>query len=199
MLELAKVSKNYDSKLVLKDFSFKFKALHKYIITGSNGVGKSTLLQIIADVILASSGTVSFSIENPKMVLGWVPANASSFLPELSGRENLLFFFSLYSTQTDAFNSQIEYWARLEEFNFLDEKVLHYSSGMLQKLNFLRGIIHNPQILVLDEPLENLDSTSVEMIKAYLINFKGLLIISTHRCKEWDELNAEIINLEKIK
>ncbi len=198
MIELKNVSKTYKQNIVFDQLSLKVDKTDKVLLTGPNGRGKTTLLNLLAGSLTVDSGEILFDDKDWKEELGYVGPNSSSFFPELSGIENLKVFGISKNKSLKVLDEEIKKYLAMPEFSFLDNKFLHYSSGMKQKLNFLRGIVHCPRYLLLDEPLENLDESSRLVVLDILQKFEGLLIVASHKKEQWENIINRLIDLETI-
>lgn len=201
VIEVKGLSKSYSAKgylvkQVFDDLNFSVKAGERLAITGANGCGKTTLLKILVNLILPTSGSVDLiGTRKPS----WVPASDQSFYSRLTGRENILFFSSLQRIPKSEISRRIDFWSghlALEE----SLKTPYYlcSSGMKQSLALARGLINDPEILILDEPTRSLDpKASLELIDS-LKNLPGrkTIVFSTHSIEEAKTLGTQAIDLE---
>lgn len=197
MLELLKISKKFGEVQVFNDLSLSFKSDSRILLTGENGSGKSTLLHLIGGSLLPCSGKVHFTgLTKPKISMAM--ANAESFIPELSGSENLILFSSFYGLSRGDAKTRIKSFSKIQAFEFLNKSFLTFSSGMKQKLNLLRSLMIQPDVLLLDEPLDNLDQESIETFQSLISQFTGLLIIASHRKEDWIQLSLDELNLKSV-
>ncbi len=165
MIEFNEITKIFKSDLLtqpftaLKDVSFKVADEKIVGFLGANGAGKTTSLKIAMDFIRPTSGTVTFS-ENlgshKREILkniGFLPERPY-FYPHLKGREFCHFMGSLSGLSKNEINKQIEIWAPRFKIDFaLDRETRTYSKGMLQRIGFLVTLLHDPKMVILDEPL----------------------------------------------
>jgi ABC-type multidrug transport system ATPase subunit len=161
----------------LRDITTQFHRGRVHAIFGENGAGKSTLLRVIAGLTKPSLGEV----ESRQPRIGYM-AHASMLYDELSGMENLRYFAALYGLHDDQ---------RLEDLMqqvSLDPKLLRrigdYSQGMRQRLSLARAIIHDPEIVLLDEPFSNLDAASSRDIAGLLAQMREAgrcVVVVTHQ------------------
>lgn len=178
----------------LKDVSFSVRKGEIYGILGPNGAGKTTLLSILFGSIRPTSG--SFSICNLtywrnaneiRYKLGVVPQEYALY-PTLTARENLQYFGSLYGQKGKELHHKInEALARVELSEVADQKIQHFSGGMKRRINLLAGILHQPEVLFLDEPTVGVDVMSKRIIIDYLseLNSQGMSVLYTsHHLQE---------------
>ncbi|MEW6088933.1 MAG: ABC transporter ATP-binding protein/permease [bacterium] len=178
-----------------------------YGLLGPNGAGKTTLLKIISTLILPDNGTVAVKghelnkhDEKIKSLIGLVANEERSFYWRLTGIQNLEFFAGLYGLNKKESGARIKDLFDLFKIDYGERRFDSYSAGMKRKMAFVRALIHNPQILLLDEPMENLDYNSVEEMKKYvkiLINNGKTIILATHHLHEAGELCDLFIVIHK--
>lgn len=178
----------------LNNISFSLKEGRILGILGPNGAGKTTLLKIIATLILPDKGKVTINgcrlgIDDDKIksYIGMVYSEERSFYWRLTGRQNLEFFAALHNLKNT--RDKIDKLLGLFKINYADKRFDSYSTGMKQKLSLIRGLLHEPQIILMDEPTRSLDyTTSLELrdfIKDILVKQQGKTVISTtHNMEE---------------
>jgi ABC-2 type transport system ATP-binding protein len=153
MLEVLNISKSYNRKIVLNDISFSIAPGVLTGITGENGSGKSTLLKIIMGVLKADRGTVQFTGS-----IGYSPQESLVF-PMLTIKENFHYFASAYrlinKKKWKLHRDELVHQLGLTEH--LQKRVDKLSGGTRQKLNLLIGLLHEPDICILDEPYGGFD------------------------------------------
>lgn len=201
------LSKTYSGRTIFKNLSFKISSTQSLTVTGSNGSGKSTLIKVIANLINSSKGTITVSSDSTNISRDkWFQKTGllSPYLnlyDELTGYENLDFFYRLKSSGKDNLKDRIDFILhRVNLYEKKNELLKNYSSGMKQKLKLAFAVLHEPEILLLDEPRSNLDKAGVDMI--YEISNeqkkKGILIIATND-EDDKELCDSILSIEDYK
>jgi len=198
------LSKAFGNQLVLQEIHLRVKRGEILGLVGPNGAGKTTLLKIFASLIIPTGGRALICghdvVRDPipaKRKIGFVPSEERSFYWRLSGRQNLRFFASLYSIHGKERNRRIR--AALEAVG-LEEKgnvrFKEYSSGMKQALGIARGILHDPPVLLLDEPTRSLSPDVAKKIRELIHqkaqNERRTVLISSHNLKEVEELADHI-------
>lgn len=177
----------------LKDINIKLKKGEKVAIMGKNGAGKTTLLKIIVGLLKEDSGRIEIfgyspSEESTKRIIGFAQSDERSFYYRLTVRENLFFYGGLWGLKEKYIKERLDELSdRLMIKNFIDENFFELSSGMKQKVSLCRALLHNPEILVLDEPTRSLDVIAqeeiIEILRSGFLKEKTI-IISTHKVEE---------------
>tara|TARA_R110000868_G_scaffold132380_2_gene343141 strand:- start:72762 stop:73352 length:591 start_codon:yes stop_codon:yes gene_type:complete len=184
MLSAHKLSKHFGHNKIISNLSFELKASDKLLISGANGCGKSTLAKILVGVLSQDSGAIQCEAS-----MGWMPAQSESFFPELTGIENLYAFASFNNaTKLDVERSIGEHSKILSD-DILNSRFKSFSSGMRQKLNFVRALLHRPDLLILDEPLAHLDDESRTYVISFLANYHGGVLLMSHFQELWKSSN----------
>jgi ABC-2 type transport system ATP-binding protein len=195
----------------LDDISFSLERGKILGVLGPNGAGKTTLLKIIATLILPNKGSVILNgcrvgadDKKIKSYVGLVLSHERSFYWRLTGRQNLEFFAALYGLNKQETKSRIEELFQLLEVDYQDKRFDFYSSGMQQKFALMRALIHDPELLLLDEPTKGLDyKTSLNLkkfIKEELVQKKGkMALFTTHRMEEAPDFCDQFLILNKGK
>jgi len=198
MIEVNKLTKNYDKVEALKGISFAISSGEIYGLLGPNGAGKSTAINILSGLVQPSTGSASVGgydiVENPvnaKKILGVVPQQ-SVVIEELSALQNCMFFGSLYGVPAGKLKARAQEllsWAGLSERK--RDAVSQYSGGMMRRLTLVLGMLHEPKALILDEPTVGLDPQTrlqlLEQIQSISANGTAVLL-STHYLEEAERL-----------
>ncbi|MBN8547007.1 MAG: ABC transporter ATP-binding protein [Ignavibacteria bacterium] len=162
-LVLNKLTKTFERRVIFKDVNLEWSAPGLFGVAGPNGSGKSTLVKVVTGLISATSGEVYLESDGKK----FTPANstghfgfASPYLvlyDEFTAKENLEFTMNIRGKQLDEakMDSLLDHFSLLKRKNDL---VRAYSSGMKQRLKIIFAFIHNPELIILDEPTANLDA-----------------------------------------
>ncbi len=209
MMEIScdNISKSFSGKTIFKNLSFKLSSTQSLTITGSNGSGKSTLIKVIANLITASKGKVTVrenETEIPRDKLFQRTGLLSPYLnlyDELTGFENLDFFYRLKNPHKKHSLEKIkQVLQRVNLYGRQNDPVKNYSSGMKQKLKLAFAILHEPEILLLDEPRTNLDKEGVDLILeiADKQKQKGILLIATNDENDI-KLCDGVLNIQEYK
>lgn len=186
-VEITEVSKRYGYFQALKPMSFRIGDSDFLALSGPNGAGKTTLLKIIATHILPSSGTVkifgedAFKNDAIRRKIGLV-AHENFLYDELTVRENLLFYASLFSVKEEDFLDVIEFLGLERRYNVQVERLSH---GLRKRADLARGLIHDPDLVLLDEPFAGLDTKTCGVLVDYFKGLRGKTVLISSHSMEW--------------
>jgi ABC-2 type transport system ATP-binding protein len=196
----------------LKEINLEIDKGDRIAFLGPNGAGKTSLLKLVAGLLLPSSGKIAINgldtlIHHSavKKAVGLVMNEERSFYWRLSGYENLKFYGALDNLSGDDLEGRIADLISLVGLNEAkDKRVATYSSGMKQKLAIARGLMADPDILILDEPTRTLDPLSAEQQIELIVNrihadMRKTLLIATHRLDEVSVLCNRVCVIKKGK
>lgn len=204
-VELNNLIKFFGRRLIFDGINFSFSSRNVYGISGPNGSGKSTLVKIIADLISPTRGKVVHKYgeriiepEDLHNYLGFVSPYLFLY-DEFTAEENLIHSASIRGIK---FNKERSDYL-LGELNLFDRRkdlVRGYSSGMKQRLKFIFALLHEPQLIILDEPTSNLDNSGKEIVYKIIKeeSKKNLIVIASNEDSDL-HLCTEVIELEKFK
>ena len=190
MIQLNNISKSFDGIYAVKDLSITVQKGEVFGLVGPNGAGKTTTIRILTSLLRPDEGSVfigGFSIiDEPiraKSILGYVPDRA--FLYEkLTAREFLKFIASIYAVEKSEALARIETLTDIFGISDIkDELIESFSQGMRQRLLFASALVHDPDVLLIDEPFMGLDPFGVRMLKGFIrdLRSKGVtLFLVTH-------------------
>jgi len=189
VIDVSGLSKSFGSRTVLKDINLDVTAAQNICICGANGAGKSTFVRLIAGIAKADIGCIKIYgldtnkyPEKTRPVLGFI-SHQSMLYPDLTIYENLLFFARLYGLN-NPHDRIVELLEDLGLVSYRYDRTNVLSRGMLQRLSIARAIIHEPSVLLADEPFTGLDTHAVSHLKEVLQNFHntgGTLLMTTHQ------------------
>ena len=198
-------------KYALDNLSFSLEENKVTGFLGRNGAGKTTSIKILLDLIKPTSGSVEFSktlgknLSQVKSQIGYLPERPY-FYPNLTGKEFVRYLLSLndkkFKNYTQRFNelSQV-----LKIDHAVDRKMRGYSKGMLQRIGFISTVIHDPRLIIMDEPLSGLDPIGRKELKEAIIREKNAgktIFFSSHIVPDLEEISDNILlidNGKKIK
>lgn len=203
-IECISLKKAFGKRIVLQDIHLKIKQGAILALVGPNGAGKTTLLKILATLVVPSDGRalvcgkdVTINPIQVKKMTGFVSSEERSFYWRLTGRQNLNFFAALHNINGKERNRKIN--ALLETVGL--EKKSHvrfreYSTGMKQALGIVRGMLHDPPVLLLDEPTRSLSPDVARRVRDLINNKAGkegkAILIASHNLKEVEDLTDRI-------
>lgn len=214
MFEFINISKKFKLDLMkgggeffaLNDLSFKVGANTLTGFLGANGAGKTTSLKILFQFIPTTSGEVRFDQSlghhwgEIRSKIGYVPERPY-FYPHLTGRELVHFTGQLNDIRNNDIKSKISEWAeRLGIDHALDRKLSGYSKGMLQRIGVLSSLVHNPELIIFDEPLSGLDPLGRAEIKRTFTDLQKLgktIFFSSHIVSDVEEVCDEVVVIDK--
>lgn len=205
-LKIAEISKSFNGKTVLDKVSFEVKQNEIFGFIGLNGVGKTTLIKIMLDLLDQENGEieifgVSRLLPESRKKLCYLP---EKFQPNqhLKGEEFIKFVLDFYGKKYDAKKAQA-ICANLDlKFEVLKQKVTKYSKGMTQKLGLLAVFLSEADLVVLDEPMSGLDPKARIALKKELIAYRNLgktVFFSSHILSDMDEICTSIAVLNENK
>ncbi len=208
MLKAENVTKTYNAgkKLALEDFSIDVPEASIYGLLGPNGAGKTTFIRIINQITQADSGNVFINNQklNPEHIrqIGYMPEERGLYKNMTVG-DQLLYFGELKGmTKNDAL-TQAKYWfEQLEIDQWWKKKLSELSKGMAQKIQFVVTVLHQPKLLILDEPFSGFDPVNANMIKDQILNLKKngtTIILSTHRMESVEEMCDYVALINQAK
>ena len=184
----------------LKDAAFELEAGEGLCLVGPNGSGKTTLVKLIATLLEPTQGRIFIqgrdALARPleaKRHLGFITCNEASFYGRLSGWQNLAFFARLQNLDPEAAIGPVAQSLRLEPY--LDRRFFSYSTGIKRRFDIARGLLHQPDILLLDEPTTNLDPITAAEVRELLVQLQArskTLITVTHNLDEVRKLGRRL-------
>lgn len=198
-IELNDVSKNFGKTAVLQDIQLRITEGQIFGLIGPSGAGKTTVVKLMVGMERANSGTVSVLQKrmpdlNVLQDIGYM-AQADSLYNELTGGENLTFFASMYQLKKDEQKKRIAYAADLVGLSSeLNKRVAAYSGGMKRRLSLAIALVHNPRVLILDEPTVGIDPELRVSIWNELLRLKSeeakTIIVTTHVMDEAEKCDC---------
>ncbi len=166
---------------------------------GANGAGKTTTMRIVLDILRPNAGSVSWrgvsNVELPRRTWGYLPEERGLY-PRMKVMDQLLFFAGLYGIPADQARREIIEWlARFRIPEYADRRAEELSKGNQQKIQFIAAILHDPDVLLMDEPFSGLDPVNVALLKDAFLQIRDrgkTLIFSTHQMETVEELCESI-------
>ena len=216
VIEAVTLTKKYDNFTAVKNISFDVKRGEIFGFLGPNGAGKTTTINMLIGMARISSGNIYYNgndltkkLKKAQEIIG-VVSDESNLYNEMSGYENLCFCGSLYGlSKKERETKATELLKKFQLTEAANKKFKAYSKGMKRKLTIAAALIHNPQILFLDEPTTGIDVASVRQIRDMIkkLNENGTTVfLTTHYIEEAERLcnrvafinNGEIIKIDTV-
>ncbi len=210
IIEVKNISKRFDDKLVLDNISFTVEKGDIFGLIGPNGAGKSTLINIMTGLLDSNNGSITisgFDVKKEsikaKEFLGLVPQELA-LMETISAYDNLEFFGSLYGLKGKLLKERINYALDITGLNEKrKDKVKKFSGGMKRRLNLAAAIMHEPKILILDEPTVGIDPQSRNHIFEFIKNVNQekntTIIYTSHYMEEVEYLCNNIFIMDEGK
>jgi ABC-2 type transport system ATP-binding protein len=206
LLSLQHIVKQFDSYKANNDISFDVPSGSVFGLLGPNGAGKTTLIRIITGITAPDSGNVLldgkvFRLEN-RMDIGYMPEERGLYKKMKVG-EQLVYLAQLKGLSKAESTKRIKHW--LHKFNidsWWGKKIDELSKGMQQKIQFIATVVHQPKLVILDEPFSGLDPINADLIIKEIDELKkngATVIFSTHRMEQVEELCKRIVLINKGK
>ena len=199
ILEINHVIKEYENKKALDSISLNVNEGRIFGLLGPNGAGKTTLIRIINQITAPDKGDILFCGERFKRQhiqnIGYLPEERGLYKSMKVG-EQCLYLAQLKGLSKNEAKQKIYHWfKKLDMLDWLNKKVEELSKGMAQKVQFVSTVLHQPKLIILDEPFTGFDPINSEIIKNEIILLKksgSTIILSTHRMESVEELCDDI-------
>ena len=200
VLSLQNVVKTYANHRAVNDVSFDVKKGTIFGLLGPNGAGKTSLIRIITTITAADSGQVYLNGQP----LNRLHPNDIGYMPEERGLykkmkvgEQLLYLAQLKGLSSKDAKVKLRHWLeKFEILNWWDKKISDLSKGMSQKVQFIATVVHDPSLIILDEPFSGLDPINANLIKDEIFQLKekgASILFSTHRMEQVEEICEDIV------
>ncbi|MGA7339171.1 MAG: ATP-binding cassette domain-containing protein [Terracidiphilus sp.] len=195
VVELAGVTKAYEDKIAVNRLSLSIEAGQMFGLLGPNGAGKTSSIRMMMGITLPDSGRIDLfgkPFERKSLDrVGYLPEERGLY-KKMKVLEQLVFFGRLHGVEAGAARKRAAEWAaRLEIADALDKKTEELSKGMQQKIQFIGAILHDPGLIVMDEPFSGLDPVNAVLLERTLIELKEqgkAVLFSTHRMDQVEKL-----------
>ena len=204
-LILKNVSKSFAEKKAVDNISFSLTKPGVYGLLGTNGAGKTTTIRMLLGIIKKDSGEITWkgkNVDRKHVRFGYLPEERGIY-PKTKIIEQLMYFAELKGMRKDEAINSINKWAKeLKVEEYLQMTAEKLSKGNQQKVQFMTAIIHNPELIVLDEPFSGLDPVNTEILKNIIINLVKngkYIIMSAHQMATIEEFCSDILILNKGK
>lgn len=205
LLEVRHLKKYYATQKAVDDISFSIEPGTIFGLLGPNGAGKTTLLRMITGIFFPDEGEIifdgkKFEPENDILKIGYMPEERGLYKKMKIG-EQALYLSQLKGLSKMEALKKMKYWFdKFEMRTWWNKKIEDLSKGMGQKLQFVITVLHEPKLIILDEPFSGLDPVNSNLIKEEIYNLKKrgcTIIFSTHRMEQVEEICDQIILVNK--
>ena len=204
-LELKNVSKSFVGKKAVDNISFSLTKPGVYGLLGTNGAGKTTTIRMLLGIIKKDSGEITWKgkpVDRKLVRFGYLPEERGVY-PKTKIFDQLMYFAELKGMEKNQAISSINRWAKeLKVEEYLQMSAEKLSKGNQQKIQFMTAIIHDPELVVLDEPFSGLDPVNTEILKNIIIDLirnGKYIIMSAHQMATIEEFCSDILILNKGK
>ncbi|MDE3061941.1 MAG: ATP-binding cassette domain-containing protein [Acidobacteriota bacterium] len=195
IVELAEVTKAYESKVAVDHLSFSIEAGQMFGLLGPNGAGKTSSIRMMMGITLPDSGSIHLFGEPFQRAslrrVGYLPEERGLY-KKMKVIEQLIFFGQLHGLHAADARQRATDWARrLEIEEALQKKTEELSKGMQQKIQFIGTLLHDPALIIMDEPFSGLDPVNAKLLEQTLLTLKDqgkAIIFSTHRMDQVEKL-----------
>jgi ABC-2 type transport system ATP-binding protein len=198
-VRLENVTKRFGDFSAVSDLSLAVRAGRIYGLIGPNGAGKTTTIRMIVNITAPDTGRIDLFGQQITATLqdriGYLPEERGLYKKMKIG-DQLRFFAELKSVAGKEVENRIDHWlARLKLTEWKNKKAIELSKGMQQKIQFIAAILHDPDLLILDEPFSGLDPVNVELLKEIVLELKAAgktIIFSTHQMETAEKICDDI-------
>ena len=204
-LKLENVSKKFVGKQAVDNISFEVNKPGVFGLLGTNGAGKTTTIRMLLGIIKKDTGEITWNgkkVERKSVNFGYLPEERGVY-PKTKIYDQLMYFAKLKGMSQKDADSAIKKWAKvLKVEEYIPMPAEKLSKGNQQKIQFMTAVIHNPELIVLDEPFSGLDPVNTEILKNVIIDLvkEGkYIIMSSHQMASIEEFCTDILILNKGK
>ena len=204
-LKLVNVSKTYGTKKVVDKVSLEIPKPGVYGLLGTNGAGKTTTIRMLLGIIKKDEGEITWNgktVERKHVNFGYLPEERGVY-PKTKVIDQLVYFGMLKGMSKQEANEAIKKWAKvLKVEEYLEMAAEKLSTGNQQKIQFMTSILHNPELIVLDEPFSGLDPVNTEILKNIIleqVKQGKYIIMSSHQMASIEEFCTDILILKRGK
>ena len=204
-LKLENVSKKFVGKQAVDNISFEVDKPGVFGLLGTNGAGKTTTIRMLLGIIKKDTGEITWNgkkVERKSVNFGYLPEERGVY-PKTKIYDQLMYFAKLKGMNQKDADAAIKKWAKvLKVEEYIPMPAEKLSKGNQQKIQFMTAIIHDPELIVLDEPFSGLDPVNTEILKNVIIDLVKMgkyIIMSSHQMASIEEFCTDILILNKGK
>ena len=204
ILEIENLNKSYQNHIALSNINLSINKGGIFGLLGPNGAGKTSLIRILTHITEADSGTILFNGEklnqNHIYQMGYLPEERGLY-KKMTVKDQLLYFAELKGLNNKEAKIRLKYWVdKFEIKDWLGKKVEELSKGMQQKVQFIATVLHQPSLIILDEPFSGFDPINAQLLVNEILQLKAngaTIIFSTHRMDSVELLCDQIALINK--
>lgn len=204
-LTIKNVSKSYGDKKVVDNISLEISKPGVYGLLGTNGAGKTTTIRMLLGILKKDTGEITWNgkeVQRKHVNFGYLPEERGVY-PKVNVYTQLMYFAKLKGMKEEKADESIKYWMkRLEVEEYMNMTAEKLSKGNQQKIQFITAVVHDPELIVLDEPFSGLDPVNTEIIRNVILELikKGkYIIMSAHQMSVVEEFCTDVLILNKGK
>jgi ABC-2 type transport system ATP-binding protein len=198
------ISKRFGPVLALDGVSFSVEPGRIFGLLGANGAGKTTSMRIVLDILRPDGGRVTWqgtsNTDLPRDTWGYLPEERGLY-QRMTVIDVLRFFAALYGVDGARATREVDHWlARFRIPDYRERRIEELSKGNQQKIQFIAAIIHDPDVLIMDEPFSGLDPVNTQLLKEAFLEMRDrgkTLIFSTHQMEQVEELCEAICIIDR--
>lgn len=204
-LKIENVSKSYSGKKVVDNINLEISKPGVFGLLGTNGAGKTTTIRMLLGILKKDEGQITWNgkeVKRKHVNFGYLPEERGIY-PKTKIYDQLMYFAKLKGMSNTDADTAIRFWMKkLEIEQYIDMTAEKLSKGNQQKIQFITAIVHNPELIVLDEPFSGLDPVNTELLRNVIIELveQGkYIIMSAHQMSVVEEFCTDILILSKGK
>lgn len=201
-LTVENVSKKFGEKQVVDNISFEAREPGVFGLLGTNGAGKTTTIRMILNIVKKDSGVIKWDnkpVTEQIKSFGYLPEERGLY-PKVKVSEQLMYFARLRGVSSQKAKKDIEYWLeRLEAAQYINMPAEKLSKGNQQKIQFIASVIHDPELMFMDEPFSGLDPVNTDLFKGVIYELTSknkIIIMSSHQMATVEEFCKDIVLLK---
>ena len=204
-LVIENVSKTFVDKKAVDDISFRIEKPGVFALLGTNGAGKTTTIRMMLGILKKDTGTILWngkSVDRKNVNFGYLPEERGIY-PKIRIVDQLEYFAKLKGMSKQEAQKNIDYWLdklKMTEYKYQTAEKL--SKGNQQKIQFITAVMHNPELIVLDEPFSGLDPVNTELLKNIILELvkeDKYIVMSSHQMNSVEEFWEDVVILNKGK
>lgn len=205
MLEIKQLEKRYDEKVALENLSFTLPEGQVLGLLGRNGAGKTTTIKILLNLIPSTNGSILWKgqpINRKNVKIGYLPEERGLY-PKIKIKDQLTYFGELEGMDKKTIKKNMDYWlARFEILEYKNKLAGELSKGNQQKVQLISTLLHDPELIILDEPFSGLDPVNANMLSSIiseLMTAEKTIILSSHRMEQIEKFVQNVCLLKNGK